>query len=81
MAKHFVLLVALALVASVAAIDATDDSMNTCTGGGAFGMFRRQPGCAINNCQCFPVLFQCDATLGDGHWPVRPLEYYYGLIC
>ncbi|KDO28956.1 hypothetical protein SPRG_20063 [Saprolegnia parasitica CBS 223.65] len=40
--------------------------MNTCTGGGAFGMFRRQPGCAINNCQCFPVLFQCDATLGDG---------------
>ncbi|OQR84501.1 hypothetical protein ACHHYP_13289 [Achlya hypogyna] len=60
------LLVATTVLTTVAAIDATNDEMNTCTGGGAFGMFRRQPGCAIGNCQCFPVLFQCDATLGDG---------------
>ncbi|OQS04142.1 hypothetical protein THRCLA_03600, partial [Thraustotheca clavata] len=64
--NKWTLVLLVCVLASVNAIDATSDEMNTCTGGGAFGMFRRQPGCAIGNCQCFPVLFQCDATLGDG---------------
>ncbi|KAF0694955.1 Aste57867_14178 [Aphanomyces stellatus] len=39
---------------------------DTCSGRGAFGLYQRETGCAVGNCECFPYLFQCDDTLVDG---------------
>ncbi|OQR84355.1 hypothetical protein ACHHYP_20681 [Achlya hypogyna] len=57
-------LLLLALLSAVAA--QTRDLPDTCSGGGAFGLYRRESGCAIGNCDCFPVIYQCDAHLADG---------------
>ncbi|EQC29115.1 hypothetical protein SDRG_13146 [Saprolegnia diclina VS20] len=55
-------LVALAGVAQAATKELTD----TCSGGGAFGLYRRESGCAIGNCDCFPIIYECDGRLADG---------------
>ncbi|KAG9412301.1 hypothetical protein AC1031_015231 [Aphanomyces cochlioides] len=55
----------LAALAWLSAVHATS-LPGTCSGSGAFGLYRRQSGCAVGNCECFPVLFQCNAELGDG---------------
>ena len=55
-------LVALAGVVQAATKELTD----TCSGGGAFGLYRRESGCAIGNCDCFPIIYECDGHLADG---------------
>ncbi|OQR86269.1 lipase class 3 [Achlya hypogyna] len=42
------------------------DLSRFCSGGGAFGLYERQTGCALGNCECFPVLFSCDNSLANG---------------
>ncbi|KDO34372.1 hypothetical protein SPRG_01508 [Saprolegnia parasitica CBS 223.65] len=42
------------------------DMSRFCAGGGAFGLYERQTGCALGNCDCFPILFACDPSLGNG---------------
>ncbi|OQR90782.1 alpha/beta-hydrolase [Thraustotheca clavata] len=60
-------LLLLTLIASVALAQSNRTHLpDTCSGGGAFGLYRRESGCAISNCDCFPVLFQCDSKLADG---------------
>ncbi|KAG9412300.1 hypothetical protein AC1031_015230 [Aphanomyces cochlioides] len=59
MERHFVLLMALSLVSVQAVIELPD----TCSGRGAFGLYQREAGCAVGNCDCFPILFQCDDSL------------------
>ncbi|KAF0694956.1 Aste57867_14179 [Aphanomyces stellatus] len=66
MSKRTAALLALALLVVLSTVEATTFLPETCSGGGAFGLYRRQTGCAFGNCKCFPFLFECDATLGDG---------------
>ncbi|KAF0707832.1 Aste57867_6521 [Aphanomyces stellatus] len=41
------------------------DLSRSCSAGDTFGLFDRESGCGIGNCDCLPVLFNCDPSLAS----------------
>ncbi|ETV95651.1 hypothetical protein H310_11071 [Aphanomyces invadans] len=66
MAASKMAMVVAAFAAIAGVVDATTSLAGTCSGGGAFSLYRRQAGCAVGNCDCFPILFECNGAARDG---------------
>ncbi|KAF0707836.1 Aste57867_6525 [Aphanomyces stellatus] len=41
------------------------DLSRSCSAGDTFGLFDRESGCGIGNCDCLSVLFECDPSLAN----------------